>query len=482
MLTNSRTYRGLTWLPAVNPSCPDPAKSGENVHPVFADRKTELEVLEGWLQDESNTGPILVTGFRGVGKTSLVNAALAKVAFADWREPVDTGPEAKRRRIHLVVDIAVPRFVSEAALLRRILVRTYMRLVQLAASDCAELRPVVSAAWLAASRAMGSVETTNKDRFSLKAGRSKDGLTAEAEYIRAMELKVSASPSTAEEFEDDFLDMVADIERETSRDGAVQGIGEAARRSVQGMGKALRTLWSGQKPFQLTIVFDELDKITDRHCSPDQTHSGEEIVTELTRQLKTLLCIPNIRFILVGGIDLEFAWLEQKLRPNSLLPSVFPHRLYVPAVPREGAAPGPQAQPPTQEQVAGEGKTETPEKRMQKEVQRLVAALKRLADQDVSGGFVPGRSVPGGPSDDSLQLGQADVDGFTGCLEKVKKLPFLGQGTALSLDLLWLAWHARWLQRRLVEEKAKIEIMQDLVPGDRQWVRDAINGLLDSFP
>ncbi len=457
------TYRGETWLPEafVEPG-----------HPVFADRAKESAELAAWLREPGSNAPLLVTGFRGVGKTSLVNAVLAQIAWEDW---LAQGNDP--RQVHLVVQIAVPRLISEAALLRRILIRTYMRLVKLAAAEDRHLRPIVAAAWLAASRAMGTVEMTDRTRAAFSVGWKSDGLTAEAEYERAMELKVSAQSSSAEDLEDDFLDLVGEI-----RSGAHQaGIGERLLAPMKAMQKAkgrLETWRRGEKPFRVTIVIDELDKITDHRGPRDVVRSGEEIVTELTRQLKTLLCVPDVRIILIGGVDQELGWLEQKLRPNSLLPSVFSHRLYVSAVPRERTEPG--APAPVGPNLPVKAATVTAEDVESQEGSSLGAAiLKRAsAGEDASGGFVPGRR-----SDACVHL---DVDLAKKVKEKLEQrnlaLPFRGEGSAFSLDLLWLAWHARWIQRRLVASSAAVDVFQDLVPGERKWIRSVIEGLLKDFP
>lgn len=76
---------------------------------------------------------------------------------------------------------------------------------------------------------------------------------------------------------------------------------------------------------KIIIVFDELDKLT-------STTYGTEYFQDILGKLKNILCSVDVISIFIGGIDLYQNWNEDIAKINSLYDSIFSWHQYVPCI------------------------------------------------------------------------------------------------------------------------------------------------------
>jgi serine/threonine protein kinase len=262
----------------------------------------------------SNEGSFLVTGFRGVGKTTVVRRAL----------------EAVRRRgdevtlVPVFVDVAQPK--TKGDLLVEVMKGLYERLDD--ASELPKLRPELehkltrayerTSVMLKETRAEGIERTLGAGLSAplsgispqLSAGRKVLGSSSvDAEYL-------DYKPS---EMEHDFRRIVHEMIAEPRTEATSESPGLFARVLHRQPPEA--PPWKGH----VVVVLDELDKLADQ---PD----GEGIVRELVAGLKTLLTTQGVHFLFIGGPDLHGEAMDDRGRGNSIFESVFSWQVYVPCI------------------------------------------------------------------------------------------------------------------------------------------------------
>ncbi len=279
-------------------------------------RADEARVLREWLLGGRDAydpdrrplgGAALVTGFRGVGKTTLVNKVLFDVSLAglygfpfadapDWG-PFDRArlekavkaaeggaPPTGRRtpRLYVPVHVDVANAIERRDLMERVLRRTYFALSRY---QIGALRPdLMRRARLAYIRTLGKLEasTTTKVNEKLTStlgatleGLSKMEVTAQQEMEFAETLKLIAEDLSIEEMEDELIDLGAELS-----DGVHGVIDPAGRRVLGAITEAryqgymrLRQLFYGDvgRQVHLVFIFDELDKLDDGTAAAPET-------------------------------------------------------------------------------------------------------------------------------------------------------------------------------------------------------------------
>lgn len=266
-------------------------------------------------------GSVLVTGLRGVGKTTLVNLALHRAA-RKLRERC-AGPKQEAEAL-LVVWVDCPRSIDAPDLLRRVLRRFYLALVD---QGVAEIEPgLVQQARVAYLRTLGSLKDSMTEGWKRTVGFELEKLSTvklswEDEYSLSRTLELVASQAGEVECEDELSRLTA----------AMGGVGFGHRASAVGRSlDHLRERVSSVKKFLVgrpgisirpVFVFDELDKVE----HPEQ-------VSKMLEILKTLFTSCSAAFVFIAGARQEAAWLRAEAEADSILTSVFAWRLYVPAL------------------------------------------------------------------------------------------------------------------------------------------------------
>ena len=299
----------------------EPLESDQSAVP-FLGNTIAIEALKERIH-HSRGGAFLVTGFRGVGKTTIIKRALR-----DLR--AEAGAETKV--LHVSLNVARP--LSTEALLfevvRRLFEELYDRGVLASLPD--EVQRAVILAYTRTSLSFKETRASATERarslgVSLEAlpmigqigpsvnfsRKQTDSLATEAAFLAYSDADV----------EHDFLRIV-DLLR---RDGAGSGAALPAsrwlrlRRRLRGGPDPRQCPWEGR----LIVVIDELDKLT-------ATAEGVQALERILSGLKNLLSTRGVHFLFVAGPDLHDVALRESQRGSSVYESVFGWQLYVPCV------------------------------------------------------------------------------------------------------------------------------------------------------
>jgi serine/threonine protein kinase len=246
--------------------------------------------------EHSRGGSFLITGFRGVGKSTVVLRAIQQV-----------DGDVAGTVVHVNLNVARPREPTE--LMFEVIRRLFEALDD--GRAIGRLSPELHERLrLAYQRTLLTFKQTREDGRERSLGLSLDvgglpvGPKADfgAKSSRSLAVETSFLGYTEGDVEQDFVRIVRMM-----RDGA----GAAP---------------DGVPPLvsKVIVVFDELDKLTDV--------DGASCIEPLLRSLKNLFTTANVHFIFVAGPDLHDAALLESHRGNSVYDSVFAWQLYVPCV------------------------------------------------------------------------------------------------------------------------------------------------------
>jgi serine/threonine protein kinase len=275
----------------------------------------------------SRGGTFLVTGFRGVGKTTLVMRAL---------EQLEAGP-APANRI-LSVSLSVARSTKTDQLLFAIVRRIFETL-----SDSGELdrlppqtRHALLVAYMRTSLSFKETQSDSRQTSAgLNVGVGSGNLVKAVANITVPSVSLSANRSQSLATEAAFLaysetDVEYDLMRIVSLVDKAHGAAHGGRRRSwlgrSWLGRIKRGQIAGAPPrLHLIIVLDEVDKLT-----VDEV--GLATVEQLISGIKNILTMPGVHFLVVAGPDLHDRAVRDVARGNGVYESVFGWRLYVPCV------------------------------------------------------------------------------------------------------------------------------------------------------
>jgi serine/threonine-protein kinase len=273
----------------------------------------------------SRGGTFLVTGFRGVGKTTLVMRALERLEAGDL-------PASRT----LSVSLSVARSTTTEQLLFAIVRRVFEAL-----SDSGELerlpsktRHALLVAYMRTSLSFKETQNDSRQRSAgLNVGVGSGHLVKAVADIAVPSLSMSASRSQSLATEAAFLaysetDVEYDLMRivslvDKAHDSAPRGTSvfpwlrwpkSRTRRAVE-----------APRGLHVIIVLDEVDKLT-------VDDAGLATVEALISGIKNILTMPGVHFLVVAGPDLHDRAVRDVARGNGVYESVFGWRLYVPCI------------------------------------------------------------------------------------------------------------------------------------------------------
>ena len=262
--------------------------------------------------EHSAGGSFLITGYRGVGKTSFVNEALAVLC----------------RRLSIpVLDVYVnlARPLTEAELMHLVIRRIYEQLVEkgLYASLNPELQRRIT---LAYQRTSANVVRKISEGWEHSAELGGPNL---AFFKLPISPKLNGKRSRSVDFETSFLaydDKAAEHDVITIARSLALGIMQKES-GWRGLWRRVRRVPPVNVRIKIVFVFDELDKLDDR------TEPGTESQVErMLGGLKNLFTTSGICFLFVAGKDLHERWLRDVSRGDSVFESVFSYDKYLPCM------------------------------------------------------------------------------------------------------------------------------------------------------
>jgi serine/threonine protein kinase/pSer/pThr/pTyr-binding forkhead associated (FHA) protein len=263
----------------------------------------------------SHGGTFLITGFRGVGKSTLVLKVLDEIVAR--QAPAE---------VVLPVWLSVARSTSTERLLFAIVRRVFEAL-----SDCGALdrlppdaRHALLISYMRTSLAFKETQSEARERTAgVDLGPA--GAMAKAVDFVVPKVSMSAKRSQSLATEAAFLaysetDVEYDLIRIVSLVG--QGyIGPVRPRSW------LRRVWPWPRgkpcPLRIVIILDEVDKLT-------ADDVGVAAVEELLSGIKNVLTMSGAHFLIVAGPDMHDHAVRDAARGNGVYESVFGWRMYVP--------------------------------------------------------------------------------------------------------------------------------------------------------
>jgi serine/threonine-protein kinase len=262
----------------------------------------------------SHGGAFLITGFRGVGKSTLVMRALSQAAAE--RPPND---------VLLTVYLNVARHMEPDQLLFAVVRRVFETLH---AENLLERLPtdVQQALLLAYTRTSLSFKQTHSEG-SEGGGTVGFGVQRGPLASLAPTLSMTGKRTSARAVEASFLAYSeTDVEHDLVRIIQLLDTGRMPRQRRRLLRRRHGTRRGTPVRIHPVVVLDEVDKLTD---------SSEEALgrfEQLLGRLKSVLTARNAHFLLVGGPDLHDRALRDADRGNGLYESVFAWRMHVPCL------------------------------------------------------------------------------------------------------------------------------------------------------
>jgi serine/threonine-protein kinase len=295
----------------------EPSRAGEDALASLGNDGLIAE-LESRIQ-HSRGGTFLITGFRGVGKSTLVLRALDDIAA-----------RSTTSQIVLTVVLSVARATTTEKLLFAIVRRVFETLSDSGALERLppQTRHALLVAYMRTSLAFKETQSEARERsagldLSVGPGRMvkavadfavpKVSMSAKRSHSLATEAAFLAYSETDVEY--DLMRIVSLVDRKP----------EAARR--QSWRQRMRR-WRPAPDvprLHLIIVLDEVDKLT-------TDEPGLAAVEKLLSGIKNVLTMPGAHFLIVAGPDLHDRAVRDAARGNGVYESVFGWRLYVPCI------------------------------------------------------------------------------------------------------------------------------------------------------
>ena len=262
--------------------------------------------------EHSAGGSFLITGYRGVGKTSFVNEALS-VLHQRLQIPI------------LDVYVSLARPLAEAELMHLIIRRVYEQLVEkgLYALLSADLQRRIT---LAYQRTSANVVRKVSEGWE----RSGELGAANLAFFKLpISPKLTAKKTRTVDLETSFVgydDKAAEHDVITIARSLSLGIMQN-KRGWRDFWRRLRGVQPSSVRMKIIFVFDELDKLDEQFDGAGQSH-----VEKMLTGLKNLFTTSGICFLFIAGKDLHERWLRDVARGDSILESVFSYDKYLPCM------------------------------------------------------------------------------------------------------------------------------------------------------
>jgi serine/threonine-protein kinase len=260
----------------------------------------------------SRGGTFLITGFRGVGKTTHVLRALGQAI-----------QEASPSVVIVPVVLSVARSITTDQLLFAVVRRLFEALDQNGTLNRMhpEARRALLVAYMRTSMSFKQTQTRSSETSASMdlagvGGAALAGLAG----VQIPKLGVSAKRARSAATEAAFLAYSqTDVEHDLIR--IVQLVNDPGERARPRWRRRRR----GFPRVHLVVVLDEMDKLT----------AGGQGLTELEQlvsEAKNVLAMPGVHFLLVAGVELHDVVVKDAARGNGVYESVIAWRQYVPCV------------------------------------------------------------------------------------------------------------------------------------------------------
>jgi serine/threonine-protein kinase len=290
---------------------------GESQTSQFIGRSNQINRLADRIVFSSG-GAFLITGYRGVGKTSFVKQVIKEVKS-----------QLSEFDIHVIdVWMNLARPMDSSELMHHIVRGFYDRLkAENLLEDLNEnFREDLLSAYQRTSY-----------NISQKTTRSKATSIGLNKTLSAQLMKIGASLSREEgrqeEQEMAFLgydDKAAEYDVIRLFSSMAQGfILEGNRGALDRFMGVRRPNEALKQDIKAIVIFDEMDKLEE---FTTQDGNGKPVVDKMLHDLKNVFTTSNIAFVFIAGRRMQERWMEEVGRGDSLYESVFAYNLYLPCM------------------------------------------------------------------------------------------------------------------------------------------------------
>lgn len=291
----------------------------------FIGRENEMESLAQRILF-SKGGSFLVTGYRGVGKTSFVNQVIRTLDQAlPWAEEA----LGKTEIVDIYLNVARP--VEPSEIMHHIIRRLRERLIEKGLYRLLD-KDLQEELTLAYDRT--SVNMARKLAASSEQSYGFNEASIGAEWMKAaVKMGWSSKRSKTENYEMSYLgydDKAAehDIIR-ISRRLADAGYYEPST-GWERDGLIFRPRAPHKVSLKIVFVFDELDKLEE--FTAKAAKARKPVIDEILGSLKNLFTTSGVTFVFVAGKDLQERWLDDVGKGDSVYESVFSYDKYLPCL------------------------------------------------------------------------------------------------------------------------------------------------------
>lgn len=299
----------------------EPLKNNNSSIP-FLKHQEQVNKLKERIQ-YSTGGAFLITGFRGVGKTTVVERALEELTCQKTVE-------------HCIIPVftSVARPLSPTQLMFEMIRRLMEALIDYKILENLPIN-VSRAIILAYTRTSLSIKHTNSKSVEETYTLGMDGKASNSVISNSItnliellpKFNISKKKLNSLAMETTFLAYTdADVEHDFIRIADLLTKNDFSSHTLW---ERILTLFKARKKknrkLKFVFVLDELDKLTG--CDNGLLH-----LNNLLSGMKNILSLCGICFVFVGGIDLYDCWLKDTLRGNSIYESTFAWQMYIPCI------------------------------------------------------------------------------------------------------------------------------------------------------
>jgi len=250
-------------------------------------------------------GCFLLTGYRGVGKTTFVDKVLMEAASINNKK--------KAPKI-IPIKFNIAKELTEEQLMHQIIKRLYKGLKDEVNDE--ELKEKLNKAYLRTLFKM-SIESENIKKDILAKTVATSGEIEGGTSIKLLKGRIRISIAWNRNKQNENL------ERAVSQATYLDYDAKSAEEDFIDIAKRITKLEKDQRPFPIFVI-DELDKLTG-----NEEGQNKDKIESILMNLKNVLSAPGIIFIIIAGIRFYDQVEEDKEREDSLYQSIFSYDFYL---------------------------------------------------------------------------------------------------------------------------------------------------------
>src|SRR5262245_22848315 len=280
----------------------------------FVGRQNEIDALAERILF-SDGGSVLVTGYRGVGKTSFIHQVVRKLKEAlPWAQ----GILGEMKIVDIYINLSRP--VLPVQLVHHIIRRLHDSLVekQLFQLLDPDLKKIITQAYRRTSVNMTRNMTAQQGRGNSQENRVKGSKGAKSGPLQNYKAAIHGYDEKAAE--DELI-------------GITMRLNKGYLKPRTQWERLFRRFPEPRVRLKIVFVLDELDKLEEFKVDAEKDKGVQKTIIDLIiGALKNIFTTSGATFLFVAGKDLQERWLEDAGSGESLYESVFSYDQYLPCM------------------------------------------------------------------------------------------------------------------------------------------------------